>query len=1195
MNPRLKAKRSAGKRLEVDEVFKRSLLEDILPTSAPEFMQSTEDGIVFRIYRLGRLEVRTAQAPNSEQEILSVFSQRPVTEMAPGKMKAVSQDEKFIKGRLYVEAIEGDHKDAAKQLHLCHFYVVLETKSGHTILTEKLADGSTTWVVNPNCLEDRNSLAKLMVCLDIRMEPFHQEACVDLGRSAKTHSHAALRVVSPVFTTAGVGVVQERKRYAREIFSLAHTVLLRSDGSAVACGCNHDGQCNIPPLEEGMSYTQVFAGFSHTVLLRSDGHAVACGDNRDGQCDLPPFEPGNCYIASFGEDRVFQVDFVEDDAIMLTCLDLGHEKLQLKTLGCGLGYLADCAGIGYQSSESSTRACTEKCWRQTSQYSFNSLHFDACFKETHPRFLGRAYPYPSSSKRSSEFRSEYRFTLSPAVRGLGPGRSVEDLTPPTITVVSMYGISENVIRVTIRLDDSGTTYCRAYDSSTFTPVSQGGTDVPTLTDCTACLLAINTGSGTNFMGTSTYDSTKGYAQHEVDISGLAAKTFYWVYCYSHDDEIPTVNVATSSQMLATERQVRTLDTTAPSFGTFTCAETPATEDSITVTLSLNEAGRAYCKVVNTGFDPPTPNAVIAEGFYMDVTTTSDFTIIVNQITTGLGSTGMESLHAKWDYDVYCWAQDAEGYPYYGPNGMVAAEACPSNPVTTLDLTRPSLRFIMAESISSSQIIITLQVDEGAKEFHPSTQQPSALGRRGAMGCFRNVGVKVRGAGRPRFLLLVFSLSLGYHWCFAAPTAPPRGSLTGRIADASGTARPHVAFRASGSGEASAASASVSDAGINLAKNLVGSGILSLPAGIAAFASSSSALWVSLLLLGGSAGLSAYTFYLIGKVCQETESASFGAAWEKSVQSGKWIPQWVCILECFGGAVVYAMVLGDVFSSSFQNLPAKFSLLGTLATSYVVLFVVKRFLDGSYAAGGQFFKAAALATSAHTSIFNPQMLVLVALLSTAFLVHFNAPQFFVELPPAKPTSEEKQQKLKDFSKVSLIGFGIASLQYALVMCFGFLTFGQAVSGTLGLRRSARFGCGTRNVLLNYDAADPWATVARLAVGVSMLFGYPMQFAGFRDGLLELGHIDRLPTVKHRLVTGALLAVAVAVACFFRDLGLVQAVEGALLAAFLVFLAGPIMALKLPFGRAPRARRAFQALIVLGVSFMGIGCAVNFGFL
>ena len=55
-------------------------------------------------------------------------------------------------------------------------------------------------------------------------------------------------------------------------------MLLRSDGNAVACGYNGSDQCNIPPLDEGMSYTQVSAGGDHTVLLRSDGHAVACGD-----------------------------------------------------------------------------------------------------------------------------------------------------------------------------------------------------------------------------------------------------------------------------------------------------------------------------------------------------------------------------------------------------------------------------------------------------------------------------------------------------------------------------------------------------------------------------------------------------------------------------------------------------------------------------------------------------------------------------------------------------------------------------------------------------------------------------------------------------------------------------------------------------------------------------------------------------
>merc|ERR1712232_233225 len=66
-----------------------------------------------------------------------------------------------------------------------------------------------------------------------------------------------------------------------------HTVLLRSDGSAVACGGNAKGQCDIPALDGQLSYTQVAAGHSHTVLLRSDGSAVACGANGSGECSIP--------------------------------------------------------------------------------------------------------------------------------------------------------------------------------------------------------------------------------------------------------------------------------------------------------------------------------------------------------------------------------------------------------------------------------------------------------------------------------------------------------------------------------------------------------------------------------------------------------------------------------------------------------------------------------------------------------------------------------------------------------------------------------------------------------------------------------------------------------------------------------------------------------------------------------------------
>ena len=51
--------------------------------------------------------------------------------------------------------------------------------------------------------------------------------------------------------------------------------------------------CHKPlrPLAEGMSYIHVSAGGCNTVLVRSDGHALACG-MKLGLCDIPVPEPG---------------------------------------------------------------------------------------------------------------------------------------------------------------------------------------------------------------------------------------------------------------------------------------------------------------------------------------------------------------------------------------------------------------------------------------------------------------------------------------------------------------------------------------------------------------------------------------------------------------------------------------------------------------------------------------------------------------------------------------------------------------------------------------------------------------------------------------------------------------------------------------------------------------------------------------
>ena len=97
-------------------------------------------------------------------------------------------------------------------------------------------------------------------------------------------------------TQCNVPPLNEGLSYIQVSAGYGHSVLLRSDGCAVAFGSNSCGECSIPPLDEGVSYTQVSAGHNHTVLLRSDGNAVACGKNIDGQCKIPPLDKGMSYI-----------------------------------------------------------------------------------------------------------------------------------------------------------------------------------------------------------------------------------------------------------------------------------------------------------------------------------------------------------------------------------------------------------------------------------------------------------------------------------------------------------------------------------------------------------------------------------------------------------------------------------------------------------------------------------------------------------------------------------------------------------------------------------------------------------------------------------------------------------------------------------------------------------------------------------
>merc|ERR1712176_40816 len=56
------------------------------------------------------------------------------------------------------EYVEKSQQGALK----CQYYVVFYTECGNMILTEKLADGTVVWKEDPEGLEDRNSLAKVV-------------------------------------------------------------------------------------------------------------------------------------------------------------------------------------------------------------------------------------------------------------------------------------------------------------------------------------------------------------------------------------------------------------------------------------------------------------------------------------------------------------------------------------------------------------------------------------------------------------------------------------------------------------------------------------------------------------------------------------------------------------------------------------------------------------------------------------------------------------------------------------------------------------------------------------------------------------------------------------------------------------------------------------------------------------------------
>lgn len=199
-------------------------------------------------------------------------------------------------------------------------------------------------------------------------------------------------------------------------------------------------------------------------------------------------------------------------------------------------------------------------------------------------------------------------------------------------------------------------------------------------------------------------------------------------------------------------------------------------------------------------------------------------------------------------------------------------------------------------------------------------------------------------------------------------------------------------------------------------------------------------------------------------------------------------------------------------------------------------------------------------------------MLCANLGLAFVAHYNAPPLAESLAAGRAADDPTLAR--DFRFVTRASFAVLTALYAAVMCAGASTFGDAAKP---------------NVLLNYHAGDALARAARLATGSSIVFGFPLVFAGMFDALLRLAPPEAAAALRGgsgRAAASLALVLATAyVAIATTDIGLPAGLSGSLLGGFVVYVFPALV--KRNATRRANARAAAAGVAALGVVLGGLG--------
>ncbi|CAM9265094.1 unnamed protein product [Heterosigma akashiwo] len=359
-------------------------------------------------------------------------------------------------------------------------------------------------------------------------------------------------------------------------------------------------------------------------------------------------------------------------------------------------------------------------------------------------------------------------------------------------------------------------------------------------------------------------------------------------------------------------------------------------------------------------------------------------------------------------------------------------------------------------------------------------------------------------------------------------------------------------------------------------------------------------------------LSAYCFSLIGRVCAAYDAKTYFDAWAKSISpKTAWLPAFACNFKTLIGCILYSIIIGDTASALAQTfgLPAVLAappnILLLLTGVIFPLCLLKNLKSLQFTSllgigrhgvhawpwpsacwTARTGRAAAARQHPAQPSFNVKggsmaqlsSLILVSMLSTAFIAHYNAPKFYHDL---------KEKSVPRYNKVVYASFACAILAFVSINAFGFLTFGGA---SLGF------------VLNNYSKADTLITLARVGIFCSILFGYPLVFVGLRDGMLSLAGISNPDSKTFFASSVGLLGFATLASLVLNNLGFVSSFGGALFGSMVIYIFPTLMmnaaikdkTAKGEWEMTPRLQREqlLNSFICgLGVLLGGVGATVS----